>query len=57
MAVGDYAVFENVGSDSVVLKPPFILPQFAVVDREAQGDEIIVKRPEFFDDIFHTYSF
>lgn len=57
LAVGDYAVFENVGSYSVVLKPPFILPQFAVVDPEAQGDEIIVKRPECFDDIFHTYSF
>ncbi len=57
LAVGDYAVFENVGSYSVVLKPPFILPQFAVVDPEEEGDAIIVKRPECFDDIFHTYNF
>ncbi len=57
LAVGDYAVFGNVGSYSVVLKPPFILPNFAVLDLDAAEDEILVKRPENFDDIFHTYTF
>lgn len=57
LAVGDYAVFENIGSYSVVLKPPFILPQFAVIDPEESGERMIVKRPECFDDIFHTYNF
>ncbi len=57
LAVGDYAVFSNVGSYSVVLKPPFILPNFVVLDLDAEEDNILVKAPENFDDIFHTYTF
>ena len=53
---GDYLVFGNVGSYSVVLKPPFILPNFAVVDK-AGGVTRQVKRPEDFDDLFATYAF
>lgn len=53
-AVGDYVVFGNVGSYSVVLKPPFILPNFPVL--EVQNDEIsLIKEQEVFEDIFHTY--
>lgn len=56
LAVGDYVVFDNVGSYSVVLKPPFILPNFPVV--ECNDDEIfMIKRKECFDDLFHTYNF
>jgi len=58
VAVGDYVVFGNVGSYSVVLKPPFILPDFAVVDyNDETGEFFAVKEAETFDDLFHTYKF
>lgn len=56
LAIGDYIVFDNVGSYSVVLKPPFILPNFPVLDID--GDEVeVIKKAETFDDIFKTYEF
>ena len=56
LAVGDMVLFGNVGSYSVVLKPPFILPNFPVIDL-ADGNIEIIKRGECFDDIFHTFDF
>ena len=56
LAVGDFVVFGNVGSYSIVLKPPFILPNFPVIDISDYGVEII-KRGECFDDIFRTFAF
>lgn len=53
ISVGDYVVFANCGSYSIVMKPPFILPNFAVVDL-SNGIEVI-KRKETFDDIFSSY--
>lgn len=56
LAIGDLVVFDNVGSYSVVLKPPFILPNFPIL--EWDGEETrIVKRKETFDDLFQTYVF
>lgn len=56
LAVGDFVVFGNVGSYSVVLKPPFILPNFAMI--ELRGQKVkLVKEAEVFDDLFHTYKF
>ena len=58
LSVGDYVVFGNVGSYSVVLKPPFILPNFAIVDCSSTDNTIkLIKRQETFDDIFHTFEF
>ena len=54
LAVGDMIVFGNAGSYSIVLKPPFILPNFPVVDMATGA---VVKRPEYFDDLFHTFRF
>ena len=55
-AVGDCVIFSNVGSYSVVLKPPFILPNCPVL--EINKDEInLIKKQETFDDIFRTYIF
>ncbi len=54
-AVGDYVVFGNVGSYSVVLKPPFILPNFPVVEI-SENEIVVIKEQESFDDIFHTYN-
>ena len=56
LAVGDMVVFGNVGSYSVVLKPPFILPNFPVLDICGEQVEVI-KRGENFDDLFHTFNF
>ena len=56
LAVGDSVVFSNVGSYSVVLKPPFILPNFPVIDL-FEGRVNLIKRGENFDDLFHTFNF
>lgn len=56
LAQGDMVVFGNVGSYSVVLKPPFILPNFPVIDITGKEVELI-KRGEVFDDLFHTFAF
>ena len=56
LAIGDFVVFENVGSYSVVLKPPFILPNFPILEITDHGIDII-KRQETFDDLFHTFNF
>ncbi len=56
LAKGDVVVFGNVGSYSVVLKPPFILPNFPIIDI-SEGEIEIIKRGETFDDLFHTFVF
>lgn len=56
LAVGDMIVINNCGSYSLVMKPAFILPNFAVLDI-SDGKEEVIKRAETFDDIFHTYNF
>ena len=40
----------------MVLKPPFILPNFPVLELR-DGRVTVVKRQETFDDIFRTYVF
>lgn len=56
LAVDDAIVISNCGSYSLVMKPPFILPNFPVLD--ICGDNIeVIKRAETFDDIFHTFNF
>lgn len=56
LAVGDLLVFGNAGSYSVVLKPPFILPNFPILDT-SEGKIEVLKHAETFDDIFHTFEF
>ncbi len=56
LGIGDYIVISNCGSYSVVMKPPFILPNFPVIDINGESVEVI-KRAETFDDLFHTFSF
>lgn len=58
LASGDFAVFDNVGSYSIVLKPPFILPNFPIVDVGDGGEPIeLIKRQEEFEDLFKTFQF
>ena len=56
LAVGDYVVIGNCGSYSLVMKPPFILPNVPVLDINKDNVEVI-KKAETFDDLFHTFSF
>jgi len=56
LAKGDVVVFGNVGSYSVVLKPPFILPNFPIIEI-SEGQVEIIKRGETFDDLFSTFAF
>ena len=58
LAVGDFIVFDDVGSYSIVMKPPFILPNVAII--EPLGDGCTwrtIKRAETFEDIFSSYLF
>ena len=55
IGAGDAVVFGNCGSYSIVMKPPFILPNFPVIDISGGKTELI-KRPESFDDIFRSYT-
>lgn len=56
LAVGDYVVYGNVGSYSIVLKPPFILPNFPVIEW-VDGSVQVLKRQETQEDIFGSYQF
>jgi diaminopimelate decarboxylase len=54
--VGDFAVFENVGAYTNVLKPPFIRPAPPILRLE-EDRVIVVKQQETLEDIFSTYVF
>lgn len=56
LAVGDLIQFRNVGSYSNVFKPPFILPNCAMIQVDEAGASLI-KRKETIDDLFQTYVF
>lgn len=56
LGVGDMIVISNCGSYSLVMKPPFILPNFPVLDITEEKVEVI-KRKENFEDIFRTFNF
>lgn len=56
ISVGDYAVIENCGSYSIVMKPPFIFANCPVYGLK-KGNMVLLKRQENFDDLFHTYVF
>ena len=57
LAVGDYIVFENTGGYSTVLKPPFIRPNCAMITEKAEGEYILIKKSETYEDIFRSYLY
>lgn len=58
LKTGDLIVFDNVGSYSIVLKPPFICPNFPIISISETSKEIIThKNKETFEDIFNTFNF
>lgn len=56
LAHEDAIVIGNCGSYSLVMKPPFILPNFPVLDICGEKT-VVIKRGEVFDDLFHTFNF
>ncbi|MCF0178690.1 MAG: pyridoxal-dependent decarboxylase [Bacteroidales bacterium] len=56
LAHEDAIVISNCGSYSLVMKPPFILPNFPVLDI-CEAKPQVIKRGETFDDLFQTYNF
>ncbi len=56
LAKGDAIVISNCGSYSIVMKPPFILPNFPVLDI-SEGKIELIKKKETFDDLFQTYIY
>ena len=58
LAVGDFLVWDQIGAYSVVMKPPFILPNFPIVEyHDDDNSTKCIKRAETFEDIFQTYEF
>lgn len=55
LGIGDYLVFDNVGSYSIVYKPPFILPNVPIIALN-NGLIKILKKAETFKYIFQTYN-
>lgn len=56
LRVGDYVVFGNVGSYSVVMKPPFILPDIAILEIQADGTIKSLKYAQKVEDIFCQFT-
>ncbi len=56
LGAGDYIIFGNCGSYSLVMKPPFIFTNVPVLDI-SEGNIEVIKRAENFDDLFVTYTF
>lgn len=58
ISIGDLIIFKEVGSYSVVMKPPFILPDVAIIKLDNKNKEFcIVREKQTFDDIFNNFKF
>ena len=55
LGIGDYVVFGNVGSYSVVMKPPFILPDIPILEIINNSAINLWKRSQTFEDIFNLF--
>ncbi len=58
ISVGDIIIFREIGSYSVVMKPPFILPDVAIIkfdDNEKRFE--VIRNKQSFEDIFNNFRF
>lgn len=53
--IGDFVIIENVGSYSFVMKPPFILPNYPIIEFNKKLK--VLKEKEVFSNIFETFNF
>ena len=56
LRIGDFIKYKNVGSYSIVMRPPFIKPSFAIIEIEGQQIKCIKKRQSFHT-VFKDFSF
>ena len=56
LSVGDFIVFDSAGSYSVVMKPPFIMPNVPILELNGDQTVRVIKRQETFEDVFCTYQ-
>lgn len=54
LTVGDYVIFKNVGSYSVVMKPPFILPDIPILEISNINNITLWKEEQRPEDIFNN---
>lgn len=55
---GDFVIIDEVGSYSIVMKPPFILPNVPIIELgDGPVSSKTIKRKETWEDIFQTYNF
>lgn len=54
IAIGDRIVFGNVGSYSITMKPPFIMPEHAIVEICAEGSIKTIRKKQLADEIMHS---
>lgn len=58
ISIGDIIIFKEVGSYSIVMKPPFILPDVAIIQLDDKRNKFeIVRNKQKFDDIFSNFKF
>lgn len=58
LEVGNILKFMNVGSYSIVMKPPFILPNYPIFTfSRAANDFLIIKYEESFDYLFQNFNY
>ncbi|HBL22533.1 MAG TPA: decarboxylase [Deltaproteobacteria bacterium] len=54
--VGDYVKYDNIGSYSIVMKPPFIFPNAPILKKVSNGrDYVLIKEREPYDYIFENF--
>lgn len=56
LAKGDFVVLSNVGSYSLVMKPPFILPDIPVLELGKGGRPELIKRAQTAEEVFMYYE-
>lgn len=58
ISIGDIIIFKEIGSYSVVMKPPFILPDVAIIQLDDKKKKFkLVRDRQTFDDIFSNFIF
>lgn len=58
ISIGDIIIFKEVGSYSVVMKPPFILPDVAIIEFDDKKNIFeMVRKKQTFDNIFSNFNF
>ena len=58
ISIGDMIIFKEVGSYSIVMKPPFILPDVPIIEFDDAINKFrIVRNKQTFENIFDSYTF